>query len=148
MELKQALVDATFSVLPMFGVAPEYVGVLWDDALASAAEVNVQIGLVAGLRGSVVIELPETLATRIVSGMMGGMPVGALDDMAISALGEMGNMLTGMATMNVSSEEPIQLSPPTLAIGKEVFLLLSQVKSGRHRFKAGGEEFHIAFSLE
>ena len=59
--------------------------------------VVILIGVTGEMRGQVVLSIDEKKACEIASRMMMGMPVPELDDMAISAISELGNMIMGNA---------------------------------------------------
>lgn len=91
-------------------------------------EICVIIGITGTLKGQVILNLPEHIAKQIASNMMGGMPVAILDDMAKSAISELGNMIIGNAAaglfdMGIS----IDITPPSILTGKEI--TYSSVKS-------------------
>ena len=59
--------------------------------------VIIMIGVTGEVRGQVLMSFPEAHALHVVSKMMMGMPVTALDDMSASAINELGNMMMGNA---------------------------------------------------
>ena len=59
--------------------------------------VIIMIGITGEMRGQVMIVLSYTKALEIASKMMMGMPVEKLDEMSISAISELGNMIMGNA---------------------------------------------------
>ena len=57
-------------------------------------------------------------ACQVASGMMMGMPVPELDDMAMSAISELGNMIMGNAATILSTKGiGIDITPPTVCRG-------------------------------
>jgi chemotaxis protein CheX len=79
--------------------------------------VVVIIGITGDVHGNVIFALSEDSAKKIASTMM-GMPVEEFDDMAQSAVGELGNMLaasacTDFAGMGIKAD----ISTPTLMYG-------------------------------
>lgn len=77
--------------------------------------IAIKIGVVGELNGEVYFELAPDNAKNIVSKMMCGMPVDTLDDMACSALSELGNMVTGnAATIFSSMDILIDITTPRL----------------------------------
>ena len=77
--------------------------------------VIIMIGITGEMRGSVIIALTYNKALEIASKMMMGMPVTELDEMATSAISELGNMIMGNAATILSTKGVgIDITPPTL----------------------------------
>ena len=94
-----------------------------------------KIGILGQLQKDIIFGFPETVALRMVSGMMGGFPVTHFDEMCQSAVGELGNMISGNAsTMLYQQGIEVDITPPSLVKG-----------SASHW---GGEVFSIPLSLE
>lgn len=84
--------------------------------------VVIMIGLTGEMRGQVMIALSCTKALEIASRMMMGMPVSELDDMAISAISELGNMIMGNAATILSTKGiAVDITPPTVCRGNIKF---------------------------
>ena len=66
--------------------------------------VIIMIGVTGEVRGQVLMSFPEAHALHVVSKMMMGMPVTALDDMSASAINELGNMMMGNAATILSTK--------------------------------------------
>ncbi|MDP4091415.1 MAG: chemotaxis protein CheX [Bacillota bacterium] len=83
--------------------------------------VVVLIGLTGEIKGNVVISLAKSLACKIASAMMCGMPVPELDELAKSAIAEMCNMILGH-TANLFSINGmnIDITPPTVLTGENM----------------------------
>ena len=80
--------------------------------------VIIMIGITGEMRGSVIIALTYNKALEIASKMMMGMPVTELDEMATSAISELGNMIMGNAATILSTKVVgIDITPPTLCRG-------------------------------
>lgn len=85
------------------------------DGPFKAENVLINLGITGDLRGSVVISMTEPTAKVIASTMMMDMPVPELNDMAKSALCELGNMILGnVATLFFNEGTKIDITPPTL----------------------------------
>lgn len=84
--------------------------------------VVVMVGVTGEMRGQVILEFSDPTA-RTIAGkmmMMGQLP--ALDDIAKSALSELGNMIMGnTATLFSEKGIGIDITPPTLATGNVSF---------------------------
>lgn len=80
--------------------------------------VIIMIGVTGEMRGQVIIALTNDKACQIASSMMMGMPVNELDDMAMSAISELGNMIMGNAATILSTKGiGIDITPPTVCRG-------------------------------
>ncbi len=79
------------------------------------------LGLVGRIHGQVIYGFDESTAKNVVSRMMMGAEVLEFDEMARSALGELGNIITGKASVILESNGyPIEISPPTLVMATNV----------------------------
>lgn len=148
MELRNTFEAAVNETLPMFGLTPVFAGEMEQPGLTSANPVNVLIGLTQGLRGNVLLGFSRPSAVRVVSSMMGGMPVDSLDAMAKSALGELGNLLSASAVLKLNSPVPIQISPPTVVLGERLFLMISRVPSRVLQFRFDQDQMTVRLSVE
>lgn len=148
MEIKKALIDGISEVLFQFGMNPLYVGETEEEHLASASPVNILIGLSAGLRGNIVLGLNQITALKIVSAMMNGTKVNVLDNIAKSALAEFTNMVLGSAVSKITAATPVQYSPPTVVIGKKLFLVISRLKSYKLTFELDEYLYDLSFCIE
>ncbi len=117
-------VKATIMVLDMLGITGGTLGKpsLSDMKFPDRAFL-IQVGITGGMNGQVIIGLTEQKAKDTASIMMMGMPVNELDDMACSALGELGNMIMGntstiFSTMNIVFD----ITPPLSMHGYELKL--------------------------
>jgi chemotaxis protein CheX len=87
----------------------------------TGVEVLTIVGVTGQLRGQVYIGFSKTDALSIVSNMMGGAAVAELDAMAQSALSEIGNMICGNATIQLSQNGvAIDITPPMMITGSSV----------------------------
>lgn len=78
----------------------------------------IMIGITGEMRGQVMIAMGCDVAMNIASKMMMGMPVTELDEMAISAISELGNMIMGNAATIFSTKGiGIDITPPTVCRG-------------------------------
>lgn len=83
----------------------------------------IQVGVTGVLKGQVLLVMDIEGAKRIASGMMMGMPVAELDDMAISALCELSNMIMGStATLFSTQQMAMDITPPISLVGKHLRL--------------------------
>ncbi len=86
------------------------------------ADVNTIIGVTGQLEGQVIYTFDERVALRIASALMGE-TVEELDELAKSAVAELGNIITGNAAIGLSENGyNCILTPPTLLTGKELIV--------------------------
>lgn len=84
-------------------------------------DVCVILGIVGKVHGQVIYGVEEQTAKNFVSRMMMGAEVIELDEMAKSALGELGNMITGKASVGLEENGfTVEISPPTLVMAKNL----------------------------
>ncbi len=86
-----------------------------------ADNVVIIIGIAGDFKGQVFFTMDEKAACTIASSMMFGMEVPVLDEMAKSAIAELGNMIMG----NVSTEFyndgiKFDITPPTVLVGSDI----------------------------
>ena len=88
----------------------------------TGADVNTIIGVTGQLEGQVIYTFDERVALRIASALMGE-PLEELDELAKSAVAELGNIITGNAAIGLSENGyNCILTPPTLLTGKELIV--------------------------
>ena len=94
-------------------------GTLSKDNLSIDGEpLFIMLGVTGEISGQVCIVFDIDVAQDIASRMMMGMPVTEIDDMAKSALSELGNMIMGNAATLLSNKNfRIDITPPTLGMG-------------------------------
>lgn len=84
-------------------------------------EIVIILGITGEIKGQAVFSLSEEMARTIASGMMMGMPVPEIDEMAKSALSELGNMIMGnSATLLFNQGVQIDITPPSLVRGNSI----------------------------
>lgn len=82
---------------------------------------GIVIGITGDLKGQVIINLPIKIGKKIASNMMGGMPIATLDNIAKSAISEMGNMIMGNSATNLYNLGiKVDITPPSIILGKEM----------------------------
>lgn len=82
-----------------------------------------QIGVTGVLKGQVLLVMSENNAKLMASKMMMGMPVDTLDEMASSALSELGNMIMGnTATIFSTQGIMMDITPPMAMSGSKIKL--------------------------
>lgn len=100
------------------------------DEVSPAYDVGVILGVVGKAKGQVIYSMSSENATRLASQMMGGAEVGLMDDMVRSAIGELGNMVTGRAaTILESLGLTLNISPPTVVSGQGLRVSTLRIKT-------------------
>ena len=80
--------------------------------------VAIVIGLIGDMKGQVIISMDMSIASKIASVMMMGMPVKELDELSKSAITEISNMILGnAATIFYNQGIKIEITPPSLFVG-------------------------------
>ena len=80
--------------------------------------VLIMFGVTGAMKGQILFEIPEENARKIASCMMMGMPVNELDEMAMSAVSELGNMIMGNAATILSGNQIlIDITTPIIQRG-------------------------------
>ncbi|HDP70452.1 MAG TPA: chemotaxis protein CheX [Actinobacteria bacterium] len=88
----------------------------------TSQEVNVLVGVTGKIKGQIIYGMTEKTAKKIASEMI-GQKLPLFDDLAQSAVGELGNMITGTASTKLEQAGyPSALTPPTLICGKSVII--------------------------
>ena len=109
-------------------------------------EVCIVLGVIGKVEGQVIYGLNDVSARQIASKMMMGLPVENLDDMAKSALAELGNMITGRATIGLESAGfSCNISPPTLITGSNITVSspMTQILVVPLETEAGTIDIHV-----
>lgn len=93
-------------------------------------EVVIMLGITGDIKGQAVLSLDEDMAKLVASGMMMGMPVEELDEMAKSALSELGNMIMGnSATLLFNAGYQVDITPPSLIKGSHIEMSTSGLET-------------------
>ncbi len=94
----------------------------------TAENMIIVVGITGEIRGQAVISMGLDMAKTIASAMMMGMPVEEMDEMAKSALSELGNMIMGnSATLLFNQGVNIDITPPTLMMGENMSISSAQM---------------------
>lgn len=92
------------------------------------SSVLIVVGITGQISGQAVISMDIELAKTVASKMMMGMPVNELDEMAKSALSELGNMIMGnAATLLFNQEVSVDITPPSLMVGDGITISSSSM---------------------
>ncbi len=94
----------------------------------TAENMIIVVGITGEIRGQAVISMSLEMAKTIASCMMMGMPVPEMDEMAKSALSELGNMIMGnSATLLFNQGVNIDITPPSLMMGENMSISSAQM---------------------
>lgn len=113
-------IDAIVAVMPQLGFQDIKRGQLSvsDDNKIASLGVMAVVGITHAIRGTIAYNMTEESAKKIASKMMMGMPVLTFDEMAESAISELGNMLAANAAILFEQKGTIiDISTPTLVVG-------------------------------
>ena len=89
------------------------------------------IGVTGGLKGNVFYELSRGTALAVASAMCGSTFVDELDEVGLSAIGELANIITGNATIELAAAQYVcEISPPVLLPrGAQVIVSNPQIRA-------------------
>ncbi|MCL6471348.1 MAG: chemotaxis protein CheX [Firmicutes bacterium] len=88
----------------------------------TSQEVSVLIGVTGEIHGQVIYGMSSKTAKKIAAEMI-GKAVPLMDELAQSAISELGNMITGLATVKFGDTySNLAITPPTLIIGTNVLI--------------------------
>ncbi len=111
-------ISASFSVLQMaLGMKAEKGQISMRPTLFTSQQCNVLTGVTGRVHGQVIYGMSLTTADKVASVMM-GQPVPTFDQLAASAIAELGNMITGNASTLLAEAGYIcDITPPTIVRG-------------------------------
>ncbi|MHB9093153.1 MAG: chemotaxis protein CheX [Eubacteriales bacterium] len=99
-----------------------------QESYYTSMDVTVMIGVTGAVQGIVMYGLTERTAKNIVSGIL-RQPVPIMDRMVESAIAEMGNVITGLASRGLENAGyPCTLAPPTVITGRGVMISTINIK--------------------
>ncbi|MEW9123524.1 MAG: chemotaxis protein CheX [Thermotaleaceae bacterium] len=130
-ELVNPFIKASKDILLQTSMVPFELGkVYMKDSPFLTQNVAILIGLTGGLKGQAIISMSEDMGKKIASSMMGGMPVDVFDEIAKSAISELGNMIMGnTATLLYNEGVIIDITPPTLLTGENLSVSNAKIKT-------------------
>ena len=110
-------------------------------------DVGVIIGIVGAFEGSIIFGMSKELGISIASSMMGGYQLDDFNEIAQSAISELGNMISGNAAASLEAENIIiDITPPSLVVGKEVEIKSFNVSIVTITFNIDGKKFDVNIS--
>lgn len=148
-EYSEAFYNAFQSVMPQLGIE----NIILLDIQDTGNQIHTPdivciIGIVGDLRGNVIFAMTADAAKKIAGTMMGGMELDEFDEIAQSAVSELGNMLAATACTELSQMNiKVDVSTPTLMIGT-FSISASAERVTRIALKADDNDFDIFLSLD
>jgi len=129
-------------------VKPEKGNLYVKEGSVKSGEVVITIGVTGDLTGTVILNMSEYAAKYIASKMMYGMEVKELDDMAKSAISELGNMIAGnSASFFLNIGKNINITPPSLYTGSNMTVYAYKGKALCVPMHVGEHKVEIDISL-
>ncbi|EFM11587.1 CheC domain protein [Paenibacillus curdlanolyticus YK9] len=87
----------------------------------------IQIGIHGQVSGNIIFGISEQVAVKIVSAMMGGFTIAAIDEIGRSAISELGNMISGNAsTLLYNQGVHVDITPPIVVNSPDVSLEMAK----------------------
>jgi len=114
-------IDAAFSVMEMvLGNRPAKGNLAMQPATFTSQQCNIVCGVTGQVQGQVIYGMSMTVADKIASTML-GQPIKVFDQLAASAIAELGNMISGHAMSRLSEAGYVcDITPPTIIRGTNV----------------------------
>jgi len=130
-EIINPFIKASRDILvQMAAIQSEMGSIYLKEKTFPSANVAILIGITGDFKGQAVLSMGEAMALKVASNMMGGLPVAALDDIAKSAISELGNMILGnAATLLYNQNIKIDITPPTLLVGENLSISTPTLKT-------------------
>lgn len=112
-------------------------------------DIGVIIGITGTIKGQVIINFPEEIGKKIASNMMGGMPIATLDNIAKSALCELGNIILGnVATGLYNAGITVDITPPSIIAGLSMNFSVANQQILCIPFTAGDKTLELNISIK
>lgn len=108
------------------------------------------IGISGSIRGNIALSMPYDTAKKIASAMMMGMEIAEIDEISVSALGELTNMICGQAAIELSRHNlEAFVTPPTIIHGDNMKVIISQIETTAVELNSplGSLELNIGLEL-
>ena len=94
-------------------------------------DITAVLGIVGDIRGNVTFSMSRKTAKKIVSYMLIGMPDEEVSQLAISAVGELSNMITGTSVRKIEKESGfiIDITPPSVIFGRDMYFMITNLET-------------------
>lgn len=127
-KLATPFLNAIETVLGQFGVNDIKKGeLLIKEEMYVVKDITAFIGIVGEIKGTVSYSFDTKTAISLSSAMMCGMPIESVGEMERSALAELANMITGNAVSIMNDVKDIDISPPSVVMGQDMFFVIGTV---------------------
>lgn len=143
------IIAATDSVFEtMLSLKPEKGKMSFQEELITDKEANVIIGMTGDIKGSIVYSFSEEMALKVVEAMS-GMEMDTLDKFVTSAMGELGNIISGKATVGLSEQDlECDIVPPQIVTGKEINITSEADSVLMVNFNTDLGDFDVSFAIK
>lgn len=102
----------------MLGLHPRRGSLQAVEEMVNTKESSVVIGVTGDLKGTIIYSFPKDMALEMVR-IMSGIEMDDIDNFVSSALGEVGNIISGNAlTLLTKSNYTCDITPPQILVGK------------------------------
>ena len=147
-EYLNPIIAATDSVFQtMLSLEPEKGDVSMKEELYTDKKANVIIGITGDIQGSIVYSFSEDMALEVVEAMS-GMKMDQLDKFVTSAMGELGNIISGKATTGLAEQElNCDIVPPQIVTGKEINISSETEEILMINFNTELGDFDVSFAI-
>ena len=147
MEIKEAFIHSVTEVFPLFKMRPQFKYAEDKDLLSSADQVNILNSFSQTLRGNIVFGFSRSQALKIAS-LVKGMEVQSFDGEAKNAIGEIVTLAVKVAISKFKVVNSINISPPVVVMGDNIFLMISRVKTTKLVFQLDEDLLSVAYCIE
>lgn len=149
LELINPFLQATYDVCKqMFNLEIDSREIKRTEELYVSKEVNVLISIVGDLSGSVTFSFPKETALALVNSLS-GMNMQDIDIFVTSALGEVGNIISGNAVSYLAKmNRKCDIAPPQVILGENRSISLANKESIVITLHTGIGEFTINLTLK
>ena len=143
------VIAATDSVFQsMLSVKPIKDNISVQEDLVTNKEANVIIGMTGDIKGSIVFSFSKEMALKVVESMS-GMEMEELDHFVTSAMGELGNIISGKATTGLSEQNlSCDIAPPQIVTGQNINISSEADKVLMVKFNTDLGKFDVGFSIK
>jgi chemotaxis protein CheX len=106
----------------MIQVSPDRGALEIRDVTYVDKQIWIKIGVTGEMTGHVLFGIHEEVALKLVSAMMGGFTITQMDEMSKSAISELGNMISGNASIILYNQGvTIDITPPQVISSSDQF---------------------------
>jgi CheY-specific phosphatase CheX len=147
MEINEALIQSIAEVFPLFKMKPQFKNIEEKKLLSSADQVNVLNSFSQTLQGNIVFGFSRAQGLRIAS-LVKGMAVQSFDSETKTAIGEIVTLSVNVAMSKFKVVNFINISPPMIVTGDNLFLMISRVKTTKLLFQLGDDLLSVAYCIE